>query len=161
MSFSPKEIAKTLPPEKRILAELILVEKTLKLGLGKILLNPKLKPARQEIIVTTLSAYVSKNVINLINFLAQENRLKIFKKIVEEYRRVLDQKKKGILAEIITAEKLSEEDLAHYEKKLEEQIQMPILLQAKADPTILGGAILKIASRTIDNSFRTKLKALK
>jgi len=161
MSFSPKEIAKTLPEEKQILAELILANRALALGLRKILYNPKIKSARREIIETTLSPHVSAPIINLIYFLAQENRLRIFGKIVEEYRRVLDQKKKGILAEITTAEKLSKEDLTHYERKLEEKIHAPVYLQPTVDPTILGGAILKIGSRTIDNSFRTKLKALK
>lgn len=161
MSYSPKQLVKILPAEAKILEELILVDQALEAGLGKILINPKLKKARKEIIEAILAPEISENVRKLLFFLTQENQLKIFKKILTEYQRQMAEQKKALRAEIITALPLAAHEQKMYQEKIGAKLKTEVLLKNKVDPQIIGGAIIKIESLTIDNSFRTRLKAIR
>ena len=64
-------------------------------------------------------------------------------------------------AEVTSAEKLSAKQLADLKAALKAATGSDVAIDAKVDPAILGGLIVKVGSRMMDNSLRTKLNSLK
>ncbi|MNF15709.1 ATP synthase subunit delta [compost metagenome] len=46
-------------------------------------------------------------------------------------------------------------------KDLERQWNREVVMEAKVDPEILGGAVLQIGDQVVDGSIRARLEALK
>jgi len=163
MSFSAKQLALALPNQDQdTLTDLIVAEIALDKGLKRIISNPKLTfEEKKQLVSNILSPFVSKKTLQFINFLMQEHSLEKLSKITREYQKILEEKSLAIAGEIITANPITDEELKNIEQKLSAKLKMPVLIQAKTDPSIIGGAILKIQDKTIDNSFRAKLKTLR
>ena len=64
-------------------------------------------------------------------------------------------------AEVSSAHPLSDEQLAALKDTLRASAGKDVQLITKVDPTLLGGLIVKMGSRMIDSSLRTKLTSLK
>ena len=60
-----------------------------------------------------------------------------------------------------SAEPLSERHLAALKDALKASIGKDVALHTEVDPTLIGGLIVKVGSRMVDGSLRTKLNSLK
>jgi F-type H+-transporting ATPase subunit delta len=56
---------------------------------------------------------------------------------------------------------LSDEQVATLKETLKATIGKDVTLQSRVDPGILGGLIVKLGSRMIDSSLKTKLQNIK
>ena len=56
---------------------------------------------------------------------------------------------------------LSDEQLSALKARLKSTFGKDVRLDAKVDPSLLGGLVVKIGSRMFDSSLRTKLSNLK
>nr|WP_299598364.1 F0F1 ATP synthase subunit delta [Sphingomonas bacterium] len=63
-------------------------------------------------------------------------------------------------AEVVSAHELSGEQVDALKARLKAQTGQDVAIQARVDPAILGGLIVKLGSRQIDGSIRTKLNTL-
>jgi len=163
MSFSAKQLALALPNQDQgTLTDLVVAEITLDRGLKGLISNPKLTfDKKKKLASDVLTSYVSSKTLQFINFLIQERSLEKLSKITREYQKILEKKNLAITGEIITAIPISGEELAEIERKLSAIFKLPVIIQAKTDPSIIGGTILKVQDKTVDNSFRAKLKTLR
>jgi len=59
------------------------------------------------------------------------------------------------------AEPLSDAHLAEVKDALDRVTGKDVMVDVKVDPSIIGGLIVKLGSRMVDSSLRTKLHALK
>ena len=59
------------------------------------------------------------------------------------------------------AEKLSDARLNEIKSALNSVTGKDVLVDVKIDPAIIGGLIVKLGSRMVDSSLRTKLNAIK
>ena len=64
-------------------------------------------------------------------------------------------------ADVTVAEKLSDQHLAALKDALKYVTGKDVALNVKVDPAIIGGLIVKLGSRMIDTSLRTKLNSIK
>jgi len=163
MSFSAKQLALALPNQDQgTLTDLFVALIALDRGLKGLISNPKLTfDEKKKLASDVLNSFVSPKTMQFIDFLIQEQSLEKLSKITREYQKILEKKNLGLSGEIITANPITDEELKNIEQKLSVIFKLPVIIQAKVDPNIIGGAILKVQDKTIDNSFRSKLKTLR
>ena len=63
-------------------------------------------------------------------------------------------------AQVTSARALSDSEIAELKTVLKARLGKEPRLHARVDPTLLGGLIVKVGSRMIDSSIRTKLTGL-
>ena len=64
-------------------------------------------------------------------------------------------------ADVVAAQKLDKTQLDDLKKALKKSLGKDVALNVRVDPSILGGLTVKVGSKMIDTSLRTKLNSLK
>jgi F-type H+-transporting ATPase subunit delta len=64
-------------------------------------------------------------------------------------------------ASVISAAKLTEAQATALKQALKAALGKEVSLEARVDPGLLGGLVVKVGSRMIDTSLRTRLNSLK
>ena len=99
---------------------------------------------------------------NFLQFLAANRRLFSVREIIRDFRKLVAHWKGEITAEVTAAEKLSDHHLEALKSALKSVTgERSINLDVKVDPAMIGGLMVKLGSRMIDSSLRTKLNAIK
>lgn len=88
-------------------------------------------------------------------------RLDAITNIIRDFGKLLSDHRGEVTAEAISASELNEEQQTKLRAALKDIAGQDIELITKVDPAILGGLIVKIGSRQIDDSLRTKLNNMK
>jgi len=65
-----------------------------------------------------------------------------------------------VTAEVVSAHALSDDQMDALRKQLRARVGRDVNIQSRIDPSILGGLIVKIGSRMIDSSIKTRLNTL-
>jgi F-type H+-transporting ATPase subunit delta len=81
--------------------------------------------------------------------------------MVRAYREMVAEHKGEAIAEVTVAEPLKDEHLDALRSALKSVTGRDIDLAIDVDPAIIGGLIVKIGSRMVDTSLRTKLNAIR
>ncbi|MEI9804354.1 MAG: F0F1 ATP synthase subunit delta [Pseudolabrys sp.] len=99
---------------------------------------------------------------NFLRVVTTNRRLFALREIIRGYRALVARHKGEISAQITVAEKLSDNNLDTLKSALKSVTGgKDIDLDVKIDPAIIGGLIVKVGSRMVDSSLRTKLNAIK
>ena len=106
-------------------------------------------------------AKISGIAANFIKLAAQNRRLSAILDMVKAYRALVAQDKGEITAEVTSAEKLNTAQITKIKSSLKAAVGQDVQLVTTIDPDILGGLIVKVGSRMVDNSLRTKLQSMK
>jgi F-type H+-transporting ATPase subunit delta len=93
--------------------------------------------------------------------LASKRRLFALTQIIEAYERLVARQRGEISAEVSAARPLSDAETADLKRVLKEKLGRDARLSTKVDPSLLGGLVVKVGSRMIDSSLRTKLEGLR
>ena len=96
-----------------------------------------------------------------IQLLAQKRRLFVLTQIIAAYERLVAKSRGETEAEVTAARALSDGEIAELKSVLKSKLGKEPRPQSKIDPTLLGGLIVKVGSRMIDTSLRTKLDGLR
>ena len=97
---------------------------------------------------------------NFIGVLAGNRRLSALPKIVSAFAAIAAAARGEVAAEVTSAHALDAEQLETLRTKLTAREGREVKLKASVDPAILGGLVVKIGSRQIDSSIRTRLNTL-
>ena len=98
---------------------------------------------------------------NFLKVVARNRRLFALPGIIRAYR-VLNARHRGeVSADVTSAHELSAEQQSDLKAALKDVTGKDVTLNITIDPSILGGLIVKVGSRQIDTSLRTKLSSLK
>ncbi|MCG6859500.1 MAG: F0F1 ATP synthase subunit delta [Salaquimonas sp.] len=98
---------------------------------------------------------------NLIRVMARNRRLFVVPAVLGAFRKLLAAHRGEESAEVTVAHPLTAAQTAELGKTLNGVIGKDVSIHATVDPSILGGMIVKIGSRQIDTSLRTRLSSLK
>jgi len=99
---------------------------------------------------------------NFLRVITANRRLFAARDMIRGYRALVARHKGEVSAQITVAEKLTEKNLAALKSALKSVTGgKDIDMDVKVDPAIIGGLIVKVGSRMIDSSLRTKLNAIK
>jgi F-type H+-transporting ATPase subunit delta len=98
---------------------------------------------------------------NFLLLVTANRRLFAVRDMIRAFRMLVARHKGEVTAEVTLAEKPSDAHLASIKDTLKSVTGKDVLVDVKVDPAIIGGLIVKLGSRMVDSSLRTKLNALK
>ena len=97
---------------------------------------------------------------NFLGVLAGNRRLGALNAIVRDFATLSARHRGETTAEIVSAHPLDDGQMASLKTRLKSMVGSEVNVEASVDPSILGGLIVRLGSRQIDGSIRTKLNAL-
>lgn len=95
-----------------------------------------------------------------LGVLAQNRRLGQLGAVIRTYETLLSNHKGEVRAEVTSAHPLDAQQIAALTQSLRSRVGRSVAVDAKTDPAILGGLVVKIGSQMIDSSIRTRLNSL-
>jgi F-type H+-transporting ATPase subunit delta len=99
---------------------------------------------------------------NFIKLVASNRRLFAIRDMIRGYRALLARHRGEVAARVTVAEPLNETRMAELKDTLKSVSGgKDVALDVTVDPSIIGGLIVKLGSRMVDTSLRTKLNAIK
>lgn len=99
---------------------------------------------------------------NFIRLVASKRRLFVLPDMIVAYKKLHDASKGLVRAEVTVAAPLAD----HHESALREALAgvtggKTVDLDVKVDPSIIGGLVVKLGSRMVDASLKTKLNSIR
>lgn len=104
---------------------------------------------------------VGGTTLNFLKLVAKNRRLAALPDVIKAFATLLATSKGEIAGEVTSAEPLTDAQLSDLKAALKSALGRDVALSTKVDSSILGGLIVKVGSRMMDNSLRTKLQNLK
>ncbi|MCL6697187.1 F0F1 ATP synthase subunit delta [Sphingomonas sp. NSE70-1] len=95
-----------------------------------------------------------------LGVLADNGRLRELKAVIKIFRQLAAQHRGETTAEVISARPLDDGQMTALKSNLKARLGRDVAVEAKVDPEILGGIIVRHGSQMIDASIRTKLNTL-
>lgn len=95
-----------------------------------------------------------------VNVVARNRRLFALPGMIDVYRALLAERRGEVTAEVTSARPLSASQRSALETALMRAVGANVSIDARVEPGILGGLIVKVGSRMVDSSLRTKLDKL-
>jgi len=96
-----------------------------------------------------------------IKLCAANRRLFAIRDMVRAYRELVVREKGEATANVTVAEELKPQHLSALRAALKAVSGKEVDLDVKIDPAIIGGLVVKLGSRMVDTSLRTKLNAIR
>ena len=96
-----------------------------------------------------------------LKLITSNRRLFAVRDMVRAYRKLVAAHKGEATADVTVAEALKDEHLGALRAALKSVSGKDVDLNIKVDPTIIGGLVVKLGSRMVDTSLRTKLNAIR
>jgi len=95
-----------------------------------------------------------------LGVLADKGRLRELKAVFKTFRQLAAQHRGETTAEVTSARPLDDGQMTALKSNLKARLGRDVAVEAKVDPEILGGIIVRHGSQMIDASIRTKLNTL-
>ena len=96
-----------------------------------------------------------------LQVLTANRRLFAVRQVMRDFRKLVASHKGEVTAEVTLAEAPSDAQLAAIKNALHAVTKKDVQVDVNVDPAIIGGLVVKLGSRMVDTSLRTKLNALK
>ena len=98
---------------------------------------------------------------NFLKVLTANRRLFAVTEVIRAFRALVAKFKGEASADVTVAETLSDKNLDALKSALKSVTGKDVTLNVKVDPSIIGGLVVKLGSRMVDSSLRTKLNSIK
>lgn len=98
---------------------------------------------------------------NFLKLVTTNRRLFAVRDMIRAFGELVAQHKGEATAQVTVAEQLKDEHVQALRAALKAVSGKNVALDIKVDPAIIGGLIVKLGSRMVDSSLRTKLNAIK
>lgn len=95
-----------------------------------------------------------------LGVLARNGRLTQLGAVIHTFARLAADHRGEVTAEITSAFPLNDDQLAALKTNLKARGSADVAIDARVDPSILGGIVVRLGSRMIDASIKTKLNTL-
>ena len=116
--------------------------------------------AKQELLRRALPG-LSPLALNLAYLLVRAGRLAVVDQMVETYGQLADAHNGIVHADVVSAIVLSDEYRRCVSEWLQKMSGKKVVLEARTDPSIIGGLVVRVGDRVIDASVGTRLERLK
>nr|WP_281066384.1 F0F1 ATP synthase subunit delta [Xanthobacter flavus] len=98
---------------------------------------------------------------NFVKLVAQNRRLFALPRMISDYAALVAAQRGETTAQVTVAAPLSDTHFAALKEALAQQTGKDVNLDVTVDPSILGGLIVKLGSRMVDASLKTKLNSIR
>ena len=106
-------------------------------------------------------ASISGLTANFVMLIARNRRLFAASDMMKAFRALVARERGEVSAEVASAHALTPAQLQQLSDTLRTSIGKNVRIDTRVDPGLLGGLVVKVGSRMIDSSLRTKLNNLK
>jgi F-type H+-transporting ATPase subunit delta len=106
-------------------------------------------------------AGISGVAARFLMLVAKKRRLFAVRQMIRGFSVLVARHKGEARAEVTVAEKLSDEHLSALKDALKTATKQDVALDVTVDPSILGGMKVKLGSRMVDASLKTKLNSIR
>jgi F-type H+-transporting ATPase subunit delta len=95
-----------------------------------------------------------------VGLVAQNRRLFVLPDMIDAYLSQLAERRGEVTAEVVSARPLSDAQRDAVAQALRKAVGGKVAVDSRVDPTLIGGLVVKVGSRLIDSSLRTKLQRI-
>jgi F-type H+-transporting ATPase subunit delta len=120
----------------------------------------KREDAAKAIAATSDSLGLDPLTRRFLGVLAKNGRLSQLNAVIRTFARLAAQHRGETTAEVTSAFPLNDDQMAALKANLKARGGNDVTIDAKVDPAILGGIVVRLGSRMIDASIKTKLNNL-
>ncbi len=103
---------------------------------------------------------LSPTMSNTLALMAQKRRLFVLPQLIQTLRDVIATDKGEVTAEVISAKALTKTQSDKLAASLKKTTGKTVTLQTTVDESLIGGLVVKVGSKMIDTSIRSKLNSL-
>jgi F-type H+-transporting ATPase subunit delta len=130
--------------------------------LARLIRSPILSRDEQSKGIEALAeaAGLSTLVRDFLAVVARNRRLFAVPAMVEAFLTELAARRGEVTAEVTAAQPLSEAQLAALNEQLRRSVGSRVSIDVQVDPGLIGGLVVKLGSRMVDGSIRSKLQRL-
>jgi F-type H+-transporting ATPase subunit delta len=131
--------------------------------LRRLVLSPVITAEDQAkaLVAVLKMAGISGLTANFVKLIARNRRLFAAADMMKAFRALVARERGEVSADVASAHALTPEQLQLLSDTLRTSIGKNVRIDTRVDPNLLGGLVVKIGSRMIDSSLRTKLNNLK
>ncbi|MGB7085376.1 MAG: ATP synthase F1 subunit delta [Phormidesmis sp.] len=130
--------------------------------LSAFLANP-LPPsdAKKSVIAKVLGDNTNLQMKNFLMLLVDKGRISMIEPILQQFQTQVRELKQAVLAEVISAVELNDEQKETVRQKVLSMTQAnSVELETRIDPDLMGGVIIQIGSQVLDASIRGQLRRI-
>jgi F-type H+-transporting ATPase subunit delta len=130
--------------------------------LRRLVRSPVLSRAEQARAIAAIAekAGLSPLTRNFLGLVASNRRLFAVPDMIEAYLRQLAERRGEVTAEVRAAQELTPAQRAAVEEQLKRVVGSKVAVDIQVDPGLLGGLVVKVGSRMVDASLKSKLHRL-
>lgn len=103
---------------------------------------------------------LSPMVANTLGLMAEKRRLFVLPQLVAALRALIAEDRGEVTAEVRTAKALTKAQETKLAKTLKASVGKDVNIQTTVDESLIGGLVVKVGSKMVDTSIRSKLAAL-
>jgi F-type H+-transporting ATPase subunit delta len=131
--------------------------------LQRLLRSPVFSSEEQEGAISAVLSRIGADELtaNFLKLAARNRRLFAVPDMIKAFRAMAARSRNEVQAEVTSAFPLNDDQMQTLRDALKASTGEKVQLATKVDPALLGGLVVKIGSRMIDSSLRTKLNSLK
>ncbi|EOC99449.1 F0F1 ATP synthase subunit delta [Caldisalinibacter kiritimatiensis] len=120
--------------------------------------HPKLtKNEKKDIINSLFKGKISQEILNLLYIVVDKGRERYLSYIKDEYVALSNEKLGIIEAKAVTAVPMTEEEKSKLQDNLSNKFGKRVILENIVNEEIIGGVLVKIEDKVIDNSIKGQL----
>jgi F-type H+-transporting ATPase subunit delta len=97
---------------------------------------------------------------NFVGLVARNRRLFALPGMIAGYLQLLAERRGEIRAEVTAAQEMSAAQVTAINDQLKRAVGSKVAVEIRVDPAIIGGLVVKVGSRMVDGSLRSKLHRL-
>ena len=95
-----------------------------------------------------------------LGLMAQKRRLFVLPQLIAQLRALLAEHKGEVTADVVSAKALTKAQSEKLAKVLKANVGREVKINSSVDESLIGGLIVKVGSKMIDTSIRSKLSSL-
>lgn len=124
--------------------------------------SPRLDRAvKWKAVSKAFAGKVGRPALGLMKVLVEKGREAVLPDVASEFEKMKDFAENRIHAYVVVAKPLADDLRAAIASRLERASGKSVMLHQRVDPTVLGGAAIRVGDRVIDRTVKTKLAAMK
>lgn len=131
--------------------------------LDRLVRSPVISREEQGKAMATIleQAGMSPLVRRFVGVVAQNRRLFTLRDMIRAFGQLLAEHRGEVVAEVTSANALNDSQLAAVKASLAQGLGRDVSVETHVDDSLIGGLVVKVGSRMIDSSLRTKLQNIK
>lgn len=160
---SGKSSSETLKKLERIHGDLKAIKEVFESGndFTLVMNHPSLSSEeKKKLLLKAFEGKVDEITTRLLTLVADRRRIEILPYMEKPFKEILREKMNVVGAKLISAQKLSDNEIQNIKARLVEHLGKRLELEVQVDDSLIGGLVLELGDQVIDGSLKGKLQAV-